>query len=327
MRCGVVRTSIGEPLLALADVQEGMLTRAQLRAAGVSDAVVRGRLVSQWRAVPPGVVRLSRAPLDEHARYLAATLMAGPDAVITGIAGARLHGLTNAGTPEVVDLLVPARRAPRRAAFVRVSRTRRMPHARRQLGPLPVALPARAVADACRASTDARFAEALVIEAVQRRATTLTLLHDELYAGPRQRSATLRAGIAAAATGAWSVAEHDLVRLVRRSAVLPTPLLNPELVGPDGVRLPTPDLWFDDVGLAVQVHSHAYHAYHADGDAWTQTVRADSALAEAGVIRIALTPREVRASPDDVLARLERTYLSLRTRPRTAARATPRPVR
>ncbi len=319
----MVRSPIDEPLLTLAESQAGMLTRAQLRAAGISHAVVRGRLVSQWRAVLPGVVQLSRAPLDEHARYLAATLMAGPEAVITGVAAARLLGLTSAGTPQVVDLLVPAHRAPRTASFVRVCRTHRMPHARRQLGPLPVALPARAVADACRTSADTRFAEALVIEAVQRRTTTLTLLHDELYAGPRQRSAVLRAGIAAAATGAWSVAEHDLVRVVGRSTVLPTPVLNPRLVGPDGGQLPTPDLWFDDVGLAVQVHSHAYHA---DGDAWTRTVRADSALAEAGVTRVALTPREIRTAPDEVLARLERTYLSMKDRPRTAVRATPRPL-
>lgn len=320
----MVRSPISDALLTLADAQAGMLTRAQFREAGISDAVVRGRLGSQWRAVLPGVVQLSRAPLDEHGRYLAATLMAGPDAVITGAAAARLLGLTNAGTAEVVDVLVPANRAPRRASFARVSRTHRMPHARRRLGRLSVALPARAVADACRASADVRFAEALVIEAVQRRTTTLTLLHDELYAGPRQRSATLRAGIAAASTGAWSIAEHDLVRLVSRSTVLPTPLLNPELVGPHGTRLPTPDLWFDDVGMAVQVHSHAYHA---GGDAWTQTVRADSALAEAGVIRVALTPREIRTSPDDVLGRLERTYRGLTTRPRAAVRATPRTVR
>jgi hypothetical protein len=42
-------------------------------------------------------------------------------------------------------------------------------------------------------------------------------------------------------------------------------------------RLPTPDGWFDDVALAVQVHSRRHHAGELD---WEATVAADGAFAD-----------------------------------------------
>lgn len=316
-------TRIPETLLTLADQQRGLLARRQLRAAGVGDAFVRARLVSQWRAVLPGVVLLGRGQLDDESRALAAHLMAGPESIVTGHAGARLLGLVGNDPATLVSVLVPGNLAARRAGFVRVVRTHRLPAARKQLGSLPVALAARCVGDACRTELDPRRARALVIEGVQRGLTTVTQLHDELFAGPRQGSATFRSAIRAAATGAWSIAEHDLLALVARSSALPRPWLNPRLTTGAGARLPTPDLWFDDVALAVQVHSHQHHA---DGDRWTATIQADSALAEAGVLRVALTPREIRRTPDDTLARLERAYRSMRARPRPDVRATERRI-
>ncbi|GEL94670.1 hypothetical protein [Cellulomonas composti] len=309
----MVRT-IPDEVVRLADVQGGMLTRAQLRAAGMGDEAVRNRLCDLWRQVLPGVVLLSRGPLDAVRRAVAAQLFAGPESLVSGAAGARLHGLGNAGSSQTVTVLVPAHQSSRRAGFAHVQRTHRMPSARRQIDGVRVVLPARAVADACRLHPDVRYAKALVIEAVQRKVTGVTRLCDELFSGPRRGSATLRAAIAVAATGAWSVAEHDLLRVVQRSTVLPRPWLNPVVTAADGSPLPTPDLWFDDVGLAVQVQSHAYHAA---GERWTETIRADSALGEAGVVRVAVTPSEIRDSPDDVLRRIERVYLqrSPATRP------------
>ncbi|MBT0994819.1 hypothetical protein KIN34_11060 [Cellulomonas sp. DKR-3] len=308
----MTRIPTPDEVLALAAEQAGLVTRAQLEAHGITARALRARLVHEWRLVLPGVVLLSRLALPTEARPLAAQLMAGQDARITGRAGARLLGLANAGEVRQVDLLVPATRATRTVAFVRLSRTDRMPAAATRFGLLAVAPPARVVGDACRATADLRYARALVIEAVQRRKVTVATMFDELFAGPTRGSATLRAAIEAAGSGAWSVAEHDLIRVVRRSRVLPEPWPNPMLRDPSGGALPTPDLWFDDVGLAVQVHSHAHHAA---GEQWTATIRADSALAEAGVLRLAFTPREIRREPDQVLDRIERAHRSL-----TAAR-------
>jgi hypothetical protein len=56
----------------------------------------------------------------------------------------------------------------------------------------------------------------------------------------------------AAETGAWSVPEADLLRLLATSRELSVPWLNAELFGSDGTRLPRPDGWLDDVALALK---------------------------------------------------------------------------
>jgi hypothetical protein len=94
---------------------------------------------------------------------------------------------------------------------------------------------------------------------------------------------------------------------------------NPQLrVG--GRRLPTPDGWFDDVALAVQVHSRQYHAGNLD---WEATVAADAVFVEHGIPVLAVTPRQIIRTPDDVLARIERAHAAARLRPRPAVAATP----
>jgi plasmid stability protein len=307
----------------LAERQMQLVTRAQLAAAGVTAAMVRRRLVSQWRLPLPGVVHLGRAPLTVQQRLVAAQLLAGPASIITGAAACRWHGLRNAQAA-CVDVLVPMRQARREVSFVRVSRTDRPPSFTTGAGVVRVAPVARAVADTCRHSASARDAEALVIEAVQSGRSTLAALTDELVGGPRQRSASLRAGLAAASSGAWSAPEHDLFRHCRQSPQLPEAWLNPELRAPNGKRLPTPDLWIDDVGLAIQVHSARHHASAED---WTRTVRTDSALAEAGVLRLSVTPREIATEPAAVVARIEAMFSSLSPllRPRVIATRRPTP--
>ncbi|MDM7853688.1 hypothetical protein [Cellulomonas alba] len=288
-------------LEVVAAAQSGLLTRQQLASAGIDAAKLRRRLESHWRLVLPGVVHLSRAPLRAEQRPVAAVLMAGPASVITGAAAAAWHGLRNGPAVARVDVLVPSGR-DRRAAFVRITRTTRPPSEVHRDGVLAVTAVARAVADLCRGTRDARQARAVVIEAVQRRMTSTAKLRHELHAGARRGSAVLRLAIEAAETGAWSVPEHDLLMLIAGSSTLPTAWPNPVLHGTDGRRLPSPDVWFDEVGVAVQVHSSAYHS---SGPDWDRTVRSDSALAEAGILRLAVTPREIALSPEETVRRIE----------------------
>jgi hypothetical protein len=88
----------------------------------------------------------------------------------------------------------------------------------------------------------------------------------------------------------------------------------------NGVRLPTPDGWFDEVGLAVQVHSKRYHAGELD---WEKTVSADGVYAEHGIGLVAVTPRQIANRPDAVLTRIERAHEQAARRPRPAVSATP----
>jgi hypothetical protein len=81
------------------------------------------------------------------------------------------------------------------------------------------------------------------------------------------------------------------------------------------LRLPTPDGWFDDVALAVQVHSRQYHSGELD---WEKTVSGDGVFAEHGIPLVAVTPRQIAREPPVVLRRIERAYEQASKRPRPA---------
>jgi hypothetical protein len=54
---------------------------------------------------------------------------------------------------------------------------------------------------------------------------------------------------------------------------------------------------------------------------WEATVSADAVFAEHGIPVIAVTPRQIALTPDEVLRRLERAYLAAADRPRPAVDA------
>jgi hypothetical protein len=165
-------------------------------------------------------------------------------------------------------------------------------------------------------------ARAVVIEAVQRQRCTLDELWHELQAGPTKGSAFARRALRDAADGAWSVPEATLLRACGVSRVLPPAWANPALTA-DGISLVSPDIWFDDVALAVMVHSRRYHERGQD---WERTVERDGQLTQHGVTVLAFTPRSIATDFDRVVASIERTYLKLTAggRPRPRVRMTPR---
>ena len=76
------------------------------------------------------------------------------------------------------------------------------------------------------------------------------------------------------------------------------------------------DLWFDDVALAVMVHSRAYHSGVLD---WEATVAADEDLRAAGVEVVAVTPASIAAEPERVPSRIDAAYRRAAARPRRSA--------
>jgi hypothetical protein len=304
--------SVTDPVDALFRRQDGLASVAQLVALDVpADAVRRRVRAGHWRLVLPRVVCRDARPLDAGQRLVAACLLAGPDSAISSWTAAAWHGIRAASADRRVSVAVPVERFVRGQAFVVVRRTSRPDPRVIRTATFAVASPPRATADSAR-DLGARAARAIVLEAVQRRLVGLDELRHELEAGPRQGSSALRAALAEAEAHAWSVPEADLAALVRGSGRLPEMWANPVLsVG--GVRLPTPDGWFDDVGLAVQVHSKQYHAGDLD---WEKTVSTDGIYAEHGIPLVALTPRQISAQPDAVVTRIERAHGQAALRPR-----------
>lgn len=305
-------------LVELAQQQHGLLTRRQLHAAGTTRSQLRWALGRTCRLVLPGVVATFTGELDAHQRLVAGCLWAGPSGQLAGSTAAHWHGVPGVPDDGVVRLLVGWGDGSRREGFAVRRRTRRLDAHPWQRGPLVICSRARAVADAARQLADPTAVRAIVIAAVQERLVRERDLRAELEAGAIRGSAMLRAALSDVADAAWSAPEAEVLRELARSTVLPRVWANPRLTAPDGARLPTPDFWLDDVGIAGQVHSRAFHLRDQQ---WEATVAADTALAEHGITIIAVTPSGFRADPAGFRRRVERAYRTARDldrRPRVA---------
>ncbi|HST86467.1 MAG TPA: hypothetical protein VLL08_32315, partial [Kineosporiaceae bacterium] len=301
--------------------QHGLAARTQLTTAGISRGALQWRLGRSWRAVLPGVVATFTGVLDPVQRLIAAQLYAGPEAIISSWTAAGWHGVEAARRSPIIRLTLPDRLHARSTDTVIVTRTKRPDAAPWLRGPLRISSRARAVVDAARDLPNDREAGAIVLEAVQRGIVTTRALRHELECGSRKGSAKVRRAVDAAEAGAWSVPEVDLLALLRTSHLLPEVWANPLLTSVDGVRLPTPDVWVDEVGLAVQVHSRTYHLRDQQ---WDATVAGDSLLGECGVVVLGVTPRMITNEPMSIRTRVERAYQALRDRPRPHILAQPR---
>lgn len=272
----------------LAEHQLGLVSRAQFQAAGVSRSTLQWHVGRHWPVVLPGVYALNRGGFSVTQRQVAGLLYAGPSAVLRGLTAARAWGITAADSSGRVHVTVASPARSRRLGWLEVAATT-IPDPRIEVrGPLVLPSPARAVVDACAEVDITDQAEAMAIEAVRRRLVTWDDLAHAFYLRNRRGSAVIRRALDAAATGAWSRPEAVLLAAIEASTVLPRPWANLRLIHqPTGQRLLTPDVWFDDVAMAVMVHSRQFHS--APGD-WDMTVARDAQLTECGVIVVGTTP-------------------------------------
>jgi hypothetical protein len=97
----------------------------------------------------PGVYVVATGTPTILQQEMAAQLYAGRGSLITGLAAAR-HYQVRCPISDFIDVLMPASRRRRNAAFVRLHRTTRMPERCQQTGPLRYVPPVRAVADTAR---------------------------------------------------------------------------------------------------------------------------------------------------------------------------------
>src|SRR5579863_355628 len=94
---------------ALLRRQGGVITRAQVLAAGWSEGTVRHRIRSggPWTTVVPGIYLGSNGPIADGQREIAAVLYAGRGCVVTGPASLRQQGV-RVPASGMIDVLIPA---------------------------------------------------------------------------------------------------------------------------------------------------------------------------------------------------------------------------
>ena len=307
-------------LNALADQQSGVVTRRQLKDGGIPIGQIRWQLGRSWRQLLPGIVLLDKSVPTVHQRHIAAQLYGGPGSWLAGPTSAALLGFI----PEAqgrVHVLGPPTVKPRDVEWVRVRRTHLLDERLIERGMLRLSCRPRAVVDAAAILPD-DAARGLVIDAVRHQLVRLDDVTHWVEARETKGRLRLRGIVREAAAGAWSVPEADLAALVLTSSVVPAPMLNPELKDLKGKRLTTPDLWVDDVGMAIMVHSRAFHSGSLQ---WDDTVTDDSDLSSYRVVVLGIAPEQLATSPRTVLQRIEARYLNARQSGfRPAVVATPR---
>lgn len=306
----------------LIEDQRGLLTRRQAAAAGLTRAQVRWALGRTWRLVLPGVLATFTGDLDGGHRLLAAQLWAGPRGQVAGLSAVRWHRIGDVPDDGVVRLLVDWGEVSARSGFAVRRRTSRLDARPWQRGVLRICSRPRALVDAARELRDPRAVQHLLVSATQRRHVREADLLAELEAGAVRGSRVVREALRVVATGAWSLPEADVLTELGRSTVLPRVWPNPVLTAVvDGTVLPSPDFWVDEVGLAGQVHSRAFHARDDD---WEGTVASDTVFGEYGVPLVSVTPTGFARDPAGFRRRVERAFAAAARGTRPLVVMTPR---
>jgi len=299
--------------------QIDVITRRQALAVGVTENALRHRLrpAGPWQTLLPNVYIAATGEPSRAQQQMAAQLYGGPQSVITGPAAALCHRI-RAPESEFVDVLVPLGWQRRDAGFTRLHRTSRLPERIHTFGPIRYALAPRAVADTVRHLTSLRDVRAVVADAVQRGSCKVPQLYGELTAGSTVGSALFREALTDVADGIRSAAEGDLKDLLKSSG-LPMPLFNATLFA-GNTFVATPDAWWPEFGLAVEVDSREWHMSPQDHQ---RTLERQARMGAHGIVVLPFTPRQIRTRPAEVLAAIRGALDSARGRPPLSLRTVP----
>ena len=109
----------------------------------------------------------------------------------------------------------------------------------------------------------------------------------------------------------------DACRRLSRRIRLTTAHWNVTLASADGVIIGRPDAWYDDVGLAWEIDSRAFHYGPRD---YERTLARNSRYAAAGILVVQMLPARLRDDPEAVAAELEKAHRAASARPRPPVR-------
>jgi hypothetical protein len=282
--------------------QEGVLTRAQAVAGGLTSAALRWQLErGHWQVLLPGVVVAHSGQASIEQRVWAAVLYGGSGAAVSG--EALLH-LTSRrwAMPSVIDVAVAAscQVAPREFFRPhRCSRLRALTHPARLPRQIRIA---PGVLHAAAWAPTARAAEWRLAAAVQQRLVRPGELRDGLVALPRlPRRALLRRVLDDVELGAHAQTELDFLAFLRRHA-LPLPDRLQLRVRANGTRYL--DCWWQRQRVAVELDG----AHHREVTAWDDDALRANAIVVAHradrVILLRVTAGNLRHAAPELAAQL-----------------------
>ena len=283
----------GRELIARgAERQWGVVTRGQLRAAGLGDTAIDRRLADgRLRRLHRGVYALGHAALRIEGVWLAAVLACGPDAALSHRTAAALWGLFDT---RVLD--VTATGARRRPGIV-THRGRLAAADRTVRRGMPVTTVARTLLDLGevleRAELTRTLEQAMRLKLYSRRA----LDEAASRAAGRRALRPLRAcldELEPRRARTRSELERRALALISDHG-LPAPEVNARLLGLEV------DLHWPDRRLVVELDGHAFHTTPAE---FERDRRRDADLTAAGHRVVRFTWRHLEDEPEWVAARL-----------------------
>lgn len=291
--------------------QAGVISRPQALAAGLSRDQIDRRLARRaWLPLHRGVYLVAGFRRSDEARLRAASLWAGPEAVVHGASAAWWHGMLGQ-LPEAVTLTVPPRYRRRSPPPGILVRRRTVPGADLavRLDVPVVSSPLAALEAAVELEEPVGFGAAVELEAAVGlgaggavfldRALQRYVRFPALYraytrnlgAGGSKTAAKL---LVAAADRAGSGAERLLVRLLRSARVRGWTLGYP--VGPYLI-----DVAFPAARVAVEVDGWAWHV---DAERFRSDRRRQNALVAAGWTVLRFTWHDLVHRPDEVIGEI-----------------------
>ena len=211
-----------DPWRCLAEQQQGIVSRGQLLALGLSRSQTRRNVANgRWRLLLPGVYATFTGPVGELAAVWAAVLGPGSGAAASHATALWLGGVID-DRPDVIHMSIPAERRVRSHPGVRIHRTRDFSDSVH-----PAALPPRsrvecAVLDVSETAGPVVVVD-IVLRSIQRRLTTALRLRAALSSRPRHRHRwLLQEVLDEAGSGVHSQLERRYLRDVERRHRLPS---------------------------------------------------------------------------------------------------------
>lgn len=302
-----------------AAARDGVIRAPELVRLGVPERTVYGRCRAggPWQLLLPATVLLTNGRPTPDQLIVAGLLYAGPDAVITGIEAARRHGVRRGPDPDGrLHLLVPHHQQPASTRYVIIERTHRMPRAVIRAG-MPLAPVPRAVVDGARRLSSPEQATELLADTVQRGLCSVGQMCAEIEQAQRRGTAIPRAVLRDIGAGVRSAAERAAVAVWHRSG-LPEPWWNAAVHDGDGNLLGIADAWWDDVALAWEINSVAWHL--SPGDYAREQART-ARFTAAGVPILPTLPKRLADDPGAVVRELQAAHRHAAARPRPPVHA------
>lgn len=248
----------------LAARQHGVISRAQARAAGLSDsAIARATSAGRLERVHRNVYRMAGSPTTTHQRLMAACLWAGEGAYVSHRSAAAMRELPGVH-PTGVDISLPRGHPRSVPPGIIVHRPRRVERGDlTRLAGIPISDPARTLIDIA-ATEDPETLEVALDDALRRGLVSLPRLRRRLSRMPprgRGGMGLLRRLVAdrsPATVLPESPLETRLIRLLR-AAKLPPPVRQHQ-IRERGRLIARLDLAYPEARLAIEADGYRYHS-------------------------------------------------------------------